>query len=520
MEDPHVGEDPYVGKRIRDIRIVALAGKGAMGAVYKAVKELTDETLALKILELGDVKEAEREGYVGRFKNEIRALGRVRSPYTPYLRDSGEDVVDGRKILYYCMLPLVENALSKEELMGLDASDIVEILRQAAEGIEAYHSEGITHRDIKPANFLVARTDSRFHVIVADPGVARLKGMEMTQTGQFIGTPKYMPPEVLQGRGGDHRGDIFSHGLIGYTLLTRVHPFDSDDMAGVFYKILHVEPLPPRELNPEIPPELDGIIMREMEKNPDRRYRSMREVAEALKKVGSDMRLSRTVDMEKPRRVMPPLRQREEIAPEDEARDFIYYSKSFGGGLKENLKWLFNKGAGHWKYIAAGVAAAGVAAFVGLGGLGYLRPYYTQWRSTPKKIDMKTEEELREAGIPQPPGWGINNGEYCGTIPLPPIRETWQNASVYFDREVTIDAGNYRVAAKPSDGSGTASLFAGDEKIGGIPYTPGMRNHVELAYKDGRLSINFEGQTKVLGRAPPRSFATTGACIDYITLFE
>jgi serine/threonine-protein kinase len=168
--------------------------------------------------------------------------------------------------------------LESGERMSLDYACDVGI--QLAEALDYAHRSGVIHRDIKPANILVTG-DGR--IKIADFGVAKLIESQLTAKGQLLGTPAFMAPEQFIGMPIDFRSDLFSAGVVIYYMTTCEKPFAGDTVIGVQYKVVHTDPVQPRKLNPLIPPNLDAIIMKSIQKDPLERYRSGEELARALR---------------------------------------------------------------------------------------------------------------------------------------------------------------------------------------------------------------------------------------------
>src|SRR6185437_10732333 len=150
------------------------------------------------------------------------------------------------------------------------------LAQELAEALDYAHSQGVVHRDIKPANILVTRDG---HAKVADFGIARLNVAHMTQPGEILGSPAYMAPEQLSGEGVDARSDLFSVGVILYTMLTGFRPFQGNSATTVCFKVVNREPIPVSALDSELPAELDRIVRKAMAKEPSERYQSGGELA-------------------------------------------------------------------------------------------------------------------------------------------------------------------------------------------------------------------------------------------------
>jgi hypothetical protein len=181
--------------------------------------------------------------------------------------------------------------------------------------LRAAHERGIVHRDMKPENiFITPRDDGREFVKVLDFGIAKVMGLDedaprLTRTGMIFGTPEYMSPEQAQGQQVDHRVDIYAVGCIMYQILTGKVPFEAETFMGILSKHMMEAPVPPRALNATIDPGVEAIILKAMEKDPAKRFQSMRELVGALVPPGTGPDLSGAIStspaMTSPRTVLP-----------------------------------------------------------------------------------------------------------------------------------------------------------------------------------------------------------------------
>ena len=254
-------------------------GRGAMGVVYKALDPQLDRTVAIKALrpDLGLAPELHGE-LTRRFYQEAVAAGRLNHPNIVAIHDVLE--LDG---FPYIVLEYVEG----QTLARLLAAEgpfphrrAVQMALQVCAALDYAHARGIVHRDIKPANILVAGGDQ---VKVSDFGIAHIAGSQLTQTGAMLGSPAYMSPEQIRGRTVDGRSDLFSLGVVLYQALTGAEAFPGENPTTVLYRILEEEPVPIPERNPSVPAVLGPVMQRVLAKDPDQRYPTARDFADALR---------------------------------------------------------------------------------------------------------------------------------------------------------------------------------------------------------------------------------------------
>ncbi|MBX2812668.1 MAG: protein kinase [Myxococcales bacterium] len=273
----------------RKYRVLRKIGEGGMGSVYLADHEAIDRKVAVKVL-LG--KLAADSLAIRRFQQEAKAISKIQHPNTVTIYDYGKIVEnDGEERLYIVMEFLRGSTLAQILRMegpmeGLRAS---RVLRQVCASLADAHGIGIIHRDLKPDNiFLTEVGGNKDWVKVLDFGVAKLADGDsvgsLTQTGMIFGTPKYMSPEQAEGKKIDYRSDIYAIGVVLYELLTGQPPFISDTPVGLLLKHISEPPRPFQMVagNRRIDPHLEGIVMRALEKNPDRRQQQVTEFATEL----------------------------------------------------------------------------------------------------------------------------------------------------------------------------------------------------------------------------------------------
>ncbi len=256
-------------QRIGRYDLLGELGRGSMGAVWKARDPQIDRIVAIKIILTANLSSQELEQFKQRFQREARAAGRMSHPGIVTVYDISEDEV-GQP---YLVMEYVEGT-PLDRLMNPGAERLpfkqaLEIGIQVARALDYAHRRGVIHRDIKPANILLTR-DS--FAKIADFGIAKLAGTQLTQTGHLLGTPAFMSPEQFGGTSVDGRCDIFSLGAVLYWMCTGEKPFAGDTLTAVSFKIVYTAPIPARQLNPSLPAELDTVLDRCLAKNPDDRY--------------------------------------------------------------------------------------------------------------------------------------------------------------------------------------------------------------------------------------------------------
>lgn len=252
-----------------------LIGSGGMGKVFKAWDPTLERHVAIKYLRYNDPELVER------LLREARAQARVDHPGVCDVYEVGVD--EGRPFI---AMQYVDGHLLHEATAEFSLEQKVLVVKQVTEAVQAAHAQGLIHRDLKPGNIIIGETgDGEIRPYVLDFGIAREQEVPgVTLTGQVIGTPGYLSPEQARGEGEtlDRRSDIFSLGVILYELLGGASPFSGDSDVEVLIALLEQEPAPLRRHAPQVPRDLETVAMTCLEKDPDRRYPSARELAEDL----------------------------------------------------------------------------------------------------------------------------------------------------------------------------------------------------------------------------------------------
>ncbi|MFI1173966.1 protein kinase domain-containing protein [Streptomyces melanogenes] len=271
--------ESWVGGLVGDgrYRLTHRLGRGGMAEVFAAEDVRLGRTVAVKLLR-PDL--AEDPVSKARFTREAQSVAGLNHHAVVAVYDSGEDVVGGQTVPYIVM-ELVEGRTIRDLLVQADApppEQALIIVSGVLEALAYSHQHGIVHRDIKPANVIITHTGA---VKVMDFGIARaLHGAQstMTQTGMVMGTPQYLSPEQALGKAVDHRSDLYATGCLLYELLALRPPFTGETPLSVVYQHVQDTPIPPSQVADVAPPELDGLVMRSLAKDPDDRFQSAEEM--------------------------------------------------------------------------------------------------------------------------------------------------------------------------------------------------------------------------------------------------
>ncbi len=251
-------------------------GRGAMGVVYAAVDPVIGRNVALKMIR-DDYASSESAEITSRFEREFQSAGRLSHPNIVPIYDVGRE-----GDTWYIAMELVEG-MSLEDIIAEGPSPIersLHIIAGIAASLDHSHDLGVVHRDIKPANILITTAGVPK---VTDFGVAKLSGNTMTAAGSILGTPAYMSPEQARGEILTGASDQFALGVIAYQLLAGKKPFDGDAPTTVMFKIVSDQPESPSSANPKLPAALDAVLLRALNKDPEKRFSGCVQFVDALR---------------------------------------------------------------------------------------------------------------------------------------------------------------------------------------------------------------------------------------------
>jgi eukaryotic-like serine/threonine-protein kinase len=269
-------------------RIIRKLGAGGMANVYLAEDQELGRRVAIKIL---NDRHANDDQFVERFRREAKNAAGLSHPNIVSIYDRGE--AEGT---YYIAMEYLDGRSLKELIVGRGPAPVhvaIDYTRKILDALRFAHRNGIVHRDIKPHNVIV---DAEGRVKVTDFGIARAGTSQMTEVGSIIGTAQYLSPEQAKGAPVDQTSDLYSVGIVLYELLTGKVPFTGDSPVEIAMKHISAIPEPPSTIRPDIPEDLDLVVLRALAKTPEERYPSAEEMDKDLARVAQGLAVSRETE--------------------------------------------------------------------------------------------------------------------------------------------------------------------------------------------------------------------------------
>lgn len=274
-----VDYDELIGTLIGGCQVLELIGNGGMAKVYHGHQEHLDREVAIKVLPPYYITDP---SFIDRFQLEAKAMAKLLHPNIVVIYDAGKQ----GQWLYIVMELITGGNLRERMTTSMSMAEAAHIFHDVAEALSFAHERGIIHRDVKPVNVLLdtTRVQPYPRAVLSDFGIAKVlqTSANLTRTGAGVGTPEYMSPEQCRGGSVDARTDIYSLGVMLYEMLCGRPPFVAEEFTAIAHSHIY-EPVPaPTLYNPRISPAVQAVIMRALQKRPEQRFQSAREMAQAL----------------------------------------------------------------------------------------------------------------------------------------------------------------------------------------------------------------------------------------------
>lgn len=282
-----------MGTLTDNYQIIKELGRGGMGAVFLATDKRLDRKVAIKVLQLNNNFTLQQKSeIIARFQKEAKAIAKLSHSNVVGIHDIGEDNSQHYMVMEFLEGKSIGNMLEDEGKLPID--ECVDISIQMCKALSYIHKNSIVHRDIKPDNILIIKDKL---VKLTDFGIAQndTEALRLTQDGAILGSVMYISPEQLKNsRDVDNRADIYSFGVTLYQMLTGKLPFNGETVGEVVAKILSENPELPRKLNPSIPYELEAIVMKAMNKDREKRYKSAEDMERDLQNLAAGQSFKKT----------------------------------------------------------------------------------------------------------------------------------------------------------------------------------------------------------------------------------
>jgi len=280
------GSQPRAPDRVGKYVIVKEVGRGSTGLVYLSHDPYYRRDVAIKVYNLEQTDPDRARTTRKMFLSEAHMVGMLQHPNILPIFDAGEE--SGQ---YYVVTEFVQGARTlaaycrPDNLLPID--DVVEIIYKCAKALHYAHTRGVIHRDIKPSNVMLTQSND---VRIIDFGIALLADADVSRIEGIAGSPSYMSPEQVQSYDLTNRSDIYSLGAVMYELLTGFRPFRASSLTKLLHQIVFATPQPIHALRPDIPEDLENVVARALQKDPERRYRNGLELAADLTRVHQKLR--------------------------------------------------------------------------------------------------------------------------------------------------------------------------------------------------------------------------------------
>jgi predicted Ser/Thr protein kinase len=266
-----------IGRTVGNYQILEELGRGGMAVVYRAYQASLNRYVAIKVLPPQFAFDRE---FVERFQREAKAAAGLRHPNIVVIHDVGQEAGT-----YYIVMEYLEGRTLKQVIEQEGPLPVVRaarIVEQVTAALDYAHQRGFVHRDVKPANIFVGEGD---RVTLTDFGIAKAASetQHLTQTGMLMGTPEYMSPEQAGGGQVDHRTDLYALGVVLYQMLVGRVPFRGTTPHATLHAVIYEAPLPPRQVNPNLSPAVEAVILKAVAKRPEQRFQRGADMVAALR---------------------------------------------------------------------------------------------------------------------------------------------------------------------------------------------------------------------------------------------